>query len=96
MTSRSSYRIDNNEFKWVNHSIIDSFWNIFYFLTIFIYFYFKFFVHPFAANAHFQYLVPKDGSPLAGLIQDHMIAGVKLSIRGQFYNRQDYLQLVSF
>nr|CAG4647637.1 EOG090X00BV [Moina brachiata] len=41
-----------------------------------------------------QYLVPKDGTPLSGLIQDHMISGVKLTIRGQFFNRSDYQQLV--
>nr|CAG4641431.1 EOG090X00BV [Eurycercus lamellatus] len=41
-----------------------------------------------------QYLVPKDGTPLSGLIQDHMIAGVKLTIRGRFFNKADYQQLV--
>ncbi|KAF7282113.1 hypothetical protein GWI33_003228 [Rhynchophorus ferrugineus] len=41
-----------------------------------------------------QYLVPKDGTPLSGLIQDHMIAGVRLSIRGRFFRRSDYQQLV--
>ncbi|CAG9767764.1 unnamed protein product [Ceutorhynchus assimilis] len=41
-----------------------------------------------------QYLVPKDGTPLSGLIQDHMIAGVHLSIRGRFFGRTDYHQLV--
>ena len=34
-----------------------------------------------------QYLVPKDGTPLGGLIQDHMISGVRLSIRGKFFDR---------
>nr|CAG4636748.1 EOG090X00BV [Ceriodaphnia reticulata] len=42
----------------------------------------------------YQYLVPKDGTPLSGLIQDHMISGVKLTMRGQFFNRSDYQQLV--
>ncbi|QQP32529.1 DNA-directed RNA polymerase subunit, partial [Caligus rogercresseyi] len=28
-----------------------------------------------------QYLVPKDGTPLQGLIQDHVIAGVKMTVR---------------
>ncbi|KAL3272242.1 hypothetical protein HHI36_022725 [Cryptolaemus montrouzieri] len=46
------------------------------------------------ANVCNQYLVPKDGTPLSGLIQDHMIAGVRLSIRGRFFNRLDYHQLV--
>ncbi|XP_060534610.1 DNA-directed RNA polymerase I subunit RPA1 isoform X2 [Cylas formicarius] len=41
-----------------------------------------------------QYLVPKDGTPLSGLIQDHMIAGVRLSLRGSFFNKADYEQLV--
>lgn len=41
-----------------------------------------------------QYLVPKDGKPLAGLIQDHMIAGVSLTIRGRFFNRYDYCRLI--
>lgn len=40
-----------------------------------------------AASTDFQYLVPKDGSPLAGLIQDHLVAGVALTIRGQFFFR---------
>nr|CAG4642277.1 EOG090X00BV [Evadne anonyx] len=41
-----------------------------------------------------QYLVPKDGTPLSGLIQDSMVSGVRLSVRGQFFNRADYQQLV--
>ncbi|GFN85498.1 DNA-directed RNA polymerase subunit [Plakobranchus ocellatus] len=41
-----------------------------------------------------QYLVPKDGTPLAGLIQDHMVAGVGLTVRGRFFTRQDYCGLV--
>ncbi|KAK9892524.1 hypothetical protein WA026_020509 [Henosepilachna vigintioctopunctata] len=41
-----------------------------------------------------QYLVPKDGTPLGGLIQDHMIAGVKLSVRGRFFNWSEYHHLV--
>lgn len=45
-------------------------------------------------NVSNQFLVPKDGTPLSGLIQDHMIAGVRLSLRGRFFNKQDYQQLV--
>lgn len=45
-------------------------------------------------NVANSYLVPKDGTPLGGLIQDHVISGVKLSIRGRFFNREDYQQLV--
>ncbi|XP_076647337.1 RNA polymerase I subunit RpI1 [Halictus rubicundus] len=41
-----------------------------------------------------QYLVPKDGTPLSGLIQDHMVSGVRLTVRGTFFNKQDYMQLV--
>ncbi|KAK3927796.1 DNA-directed RNA polymerase I subunit RPA1 [Frankliniella fusca] len=45
-------------------------------------------------NVCHQYLVPKDGTPLGGLIQDHMVSGVWLSIRGKFFSREDYCQLV--
>uniref|UniRef100_A0A1A9URE7 DNA-directed RNA polymerase subunit n=1 Tax=Glossina austeni TaxID=7395 RepID=A0A1A9URE7_GLOAU len=45
-------------------------------------------------NVANNYLVPKDGTPLGGLIQDHIIAGVKLSMRGRFFNREDYQQLI--
>lgn len=41
-----------------------------------------------------QYLVPKDGTPLSGLIQDHVISGVKMSLRGAFFTKTDYQQLV--
>ncbi|XP_059057575.1 DNA-directed RNA polymerase I subunit RPA1 [Achroia grisella] len=41
-----------------------------------------------------QYLVPKDGTPLSGLIQDHVISGVKMSLRGRFFSKADYQQLV--
>lgn len=41
-----------------------------------------------------NYVVPKDGTPLGGLIQDHVISGVLLTVRGQFFERQDYYQLV--
>ncbi|XP_069690249.1 DNA-directed RNA polymerase I subunit RPA1-like isoform X6 [Periplaneta americana] len=41
-----------------------------------------------------QYLVPKDGTPLSGLIQDHIVAGVLLSIRGRFFVKEEYQQLV--
>lgn len=45
-------------------------------------------------NVSNNYLVPKDGTPLGGLIQDHIIAGVRLSLRGRFFNKIDYQQLV--
>ncbi|XP_069833350.1 DNA-directed RNA polymerase I subunit RPA1 [Dendropsophus ebraccatus] len=41
-----------------------------------------------------QYLVPKDGTPLAGLIQDHMVSGVSMTIRGCFFTRDQYMELV--
>lgn len=41
-----------------------------------------------------QYLVPKDGKPLAGLIQDHMVSGTRMTIRGCFFNRDQYMALV--
>uniref|UniRef100_A0A3P9I565 DNA-directed RNA polymerase subunit n=1 Tax=Oryzias latipes TaxID=8090 RepID=A0A3P9I565_ORYLA len=41
-----------------------------------------------------QYLVPKDGKPLAGLIQDHMVSGTRMTIRGCFFTRDEYTELV--
>ncbi|XP_008065778.1 DNA-directed RNA polymerase I subunit RPA1 [Carlito syrichta] len=41
-----------------------------------------------------QYLVPKDGQPLAGLIQDHMVSGVSMTTRGCFFTREQYMELV--
>nr|XP_023655802.1 DNA-directed RNA polymerase I subunit RPA1 [Paramormyrops kingsleyae] len=41
-----------------------------------------------------QYLVPKDGKPLAGLIQDHMVSGTSMTIRGCFFTREQYMELV--
>ncbi|XP_038608300.1 DNA-directed RNA polymerase I subunit RPA1 isoform X1 [Tachyglossus aculeatus] len=41
-----------------------------------------------------QYLVPKDGQPLAGLIQDHMVAGAGMTTRGCFFTREQYMELV--
>uniref|UniRef100_A0A8D0GJX2 DNA-directed RNA polymerase subunit n=1 Tax=Sphenodon punctatus TaxID=8508 RepID=A0A8D0GJX2_SPHPU len=41
-----------------------------------------------------QYLVPKDGKPLAGLIQDHMVSGASMTIRGCFFTREQYMELV--
>lgn len=45
-------------------------------------------------NVANNFLVPKDGTPLGGLIQDHVVAGVKMTMRGRFFNREDYQQLV--
>nr|XP_042902443.1 DNA-directed RNA polymerase I subunit RPA1 isoform X2 [Parasteatoda tepidariorum] len=41
-----------------------------------------------------QYLVPKDGTPLGGLIQDHIIAGVLITMRGRFFCKEDYHELL--
>ena len=41
-----------------------------------------------------QYLTPKDGSPISGLIQDHVIGGVLLTMRGRMVNVHTYHQLV--
>ncbi|OCT99221.1 hypothetical protein XELAEV_18005008mg [Xenopus laevis] len=41
-----------------------------------------------------QYLVPKDGTPLAGLIQDHMVSGANMTIRGCYFTREQYMELV--
>ncbi|KAM5318934.1 DNA-directed RNA polymerase I subunit RPA1 [Glossophaga mutica] len=41
-----------------------------------------------------QYLVPKDGQPLAGLIQDHMVSGANMTARGCFFTREQYMELV--
>lgn len=46
------------------------------------------------AAVPFQYLAPKDGTPLAGLIQDHVIASVKLTMRDRFLTHDEYLDLV--
>ncbi|XP_043918265.1 DNA-directed RNA polymerase I subunit RPA1 [Protopterus annectens] len=46
------------------------------------------------ASTDEQYLVPKDGKPLAGLIQDHMVAGTSMTIRGCFFTREEYMELV--
>ncbi|CAG2115102.1 unnamed protein product, partial [Medioppia subpectinata] len=46
------------------------------------------------ASVNFQYLVPKDGTPLSGLIQDHIISGVWITIRGQFFKKGDFQELL--
>jgi DNA-directed RNA polymerase beta' subunit len=45
------------------------------------------------ASVNYQYLVPKDGSPLGGLIQDHVVAVCILTRRDQFYDKERYYQL---
>lgn len=46
------------------------------------------------ANVGNNFLVPKDGTPILGLIQDHVVSGVLMTIRGQFFNKEDFMHLV--
>eukprot|EP00980_Cylindrotheca_fusiformis_P031404 scaffold26312_cov137-Cylindrotheca_fusiformis.AAC.4 len=46
------------------------------------------------AKTDLQFIVPTDGSPLRGLIQDHVIAGVKLTKRDTFLEKWEYQQLL--
>lgn len=46
------------------------------------------------ASVNHQYLVPKDGSPLGGLIQDHVVAVCILTRRDQILDKDRYNQLV--
>ena len=41
-----------------------------------------------------QYLVPEDGTALQGLIQDHVTSGVKMTMRGCFFECWEYQQFV--
>lgn len=41
-----------------------------------------------------QYIVPTDGSPLRGLIQDHVDGGVKLCNKDTFLEKWEYIQLI--
>ena len=53
-----------------------------------------------AAEAHYiaatdrQFIVPTDGTPLRGLIQDHVDAGVKLTCMNTFIEKAEYQQLL--
>lgn len=46
------------------------------------------------ANVGSNYLVPKDGTPILGLIQDHVVSGVLMTVRGRFFNKEDFMHLV--
>ncbi|KAI9199874.1 uncharacterized protein BJ171DRAFT_199397 [Polychytrium aggregatum] len=46
------------------------------------------------ARTDLQYLVPTDGGVLRGLIQDHVCAGVHMTSRDTFFDREEYMQLV--
>eukprot|EP00835_Amoeboradix_gromovi_P005030 NODE_436_length_8630_cov_0.178877.p1 type:complete len:1558 gc:universal NODE_436_length_8630_cov_0.178877:7372-2699(-) len=41
-----------------------------------------------ASNKH-QYLVPTSGEPIRGLIQDHIVAGVRMCQKDSFFNKSD-------
>jgi len=46
------------------------------------------------AHTDLQYIVPTDGSPLRGLIQDHVVGGVKLTKKDTFLEKWEYQQLL--
>jgi DNA-directed RNA polymerase I subunit RPA1 len=46
------------------------------------------------ASTDLQYIVPTDGSPLRGLIQDHVDSGVKMTCKDTFFERWEYQQLI--
>ena len=45
------------------------------------------------ANTDAQYLVPTDGSPLRGLIQDHVVTGVILTLKDTFLDSETFQQV---
>ena len=45
-------------------------------------------------HADQQYLVPTDGKPIRGLIQDHICAAVLLTKRDTFFTKREFTQLV--
>ncbi|KAF8073189.1 rpa1 [Scenedesmus sp. PABB004] len=45
-------------------------------------------------HADRQFIVPTDGKPIRGLIQDHVVAGVILTCRDAFFTRADFSQLL--
>ena len=48
----------------------------------------------FIAKTDLQYIVPTDGSPLRGLIQDHVDSGVKMTSKDTFFEKWEYQQLM--
>jgi DNA-directed RNA polymerase I subunit RPA1 len=46
------------------------------------------------AKTDLQFIVPTDGTPLRGLIQDHVVGGVKLTKRDTFLEKEEYQQLM--
>ncbi|EPY19880.1 DNA-directed RNA polymerase I largest subunit [Strigomonas culicis] len=45
-------------------------------------------------DADSQYILPTSGKPIRGLIQDHIAAGVLLTLRDKFYTRDTFVQLL--
>ncbi|CAD5211450.1 unnamed protein product [Bursaphelenchus okinawaensis] len=41
-----------------------------------------------------NFLVPKDGTPILGLIQDHVVSGVLMTLRGRFFSKNDFMHLL--
>jgi len=48
----------------------------------------------FLARTDLQFIVPTDGSPLRGLIQDHVDAGVKICCKDTFLEKWEFQQLL--
>ncbi|KZT62602.1 beta and beta-prime subunits of DNA dependent RNA-polymerase [Calocera cornea HHB12733] len=46
------------------------------------------------ANTDNQYLVPKTGEPLRGLIQDHVVSAFFMTAQDSFFTREEYQQLI--
>eukprot|EP00455_Lapot_gusevi_P023602 TRINITY_DN244_c0_g1_i2.p1 TRINITY_DN244_c0_g1~~TRINITY_DN244_c0_g1_i2.p1 ORF type:complete len:1325 (-),score=504.26 TRINITY_DN244_c0_g1_i2:138-4112(-) len=46
------------------------------------------------ANTDNQYIIPTNGKPIRGLIQDHVVSGVLLTARDSFFTKDEYQQLV--
>eukprot|EP01127_Copromyxa_protea_P016159 TRINITY_DN4752_c0_g1_i1.p1 TRINITY_DN4752_c0_g1~~TRINITY_DN4752_c0_g1_i1.p1 ORF type:complete len:1593 (+),score=456.38 TRINITY_DN4752_c0_g1_i1:313-4779(+) len=47
-------------------------------------------------NTDNQYIVPKDGTPLRGLIQDNIVSGVYLTCKDTFLTKGEFQQLVYY
>ena len=47
------------------------------------------------ASTDVQYLVPTDGSPLRGLIQDHIVTGVILTLKDTFLDAETFQQVTN-
>ncbi len=47
-------------------------------------------------HADHQFIVPTDGKPIRGLIQDHVVAATLLTKRDTWLERPMYMQLVHF